>query len=250
MGGGESVFYREAPPRGPAPYPLYIIFDRKGVPFVFRWLTNDTPYTYLVFLSLSHTYKFAVFKMWINHKTRKFSRLFHSHKIHLLILLSIFTDRFDRFPFAFHILPDLWNPPPFNTWSLKKVPSTPPLKWLWLTYHHIIITSKRVPLVCWRWGGNPVMELHPGWGVEFRSRVDQRARLPLYRYILPTNTLRVWNYAIKFKVPTLTTIKSKARAGWRRSKIDIQVIGVWNLIGTLRYNGGESATATRTSKQQ
>ena len=40
-------------------------------------------------------------------------------------------------------------------------------------------------------GGNPVMELHPGWGVEFRSRVDQRARLPLYRYILPTNTLRV-----------------------------------------------------------
>ena len=99
--GGESVFYGEAPPRGPAPYPLYIIFDRKGAPFVFRWLTNDTPFTYLVFLSLSHTYKFAVFKMWINHKTRKFSRLFHSHKIHLLILLSIFTDRFDRFPFPF-----------------------------------------------------------------------------------------------------------------------------------------------------
>ena len=34
--GGESVFYGEAPPRGPAPYPLYIIFDRKGAPFVFR----------------------------------------------------------------------------------------------------------------------------------------------------------------------------------------------------------------------
>ena len=100
-GGGQSVFYGEAPPRGPAPYPLYIIFDRKGAPFVFRWLTNDTPFTYLVFLSVSHTYKFAVFKMWINHKTRKFSRLFHSHKIHLLILLSIFTDRFDRFPFPF-----------------------------------------------------------------------------------------------------------------------------------------------------
>ena len=39
--------------------------------------------------------------MWINYKTRKFSGLFYSHKIHLLILLSIFTDRFDRFPFPF-----------------------------------------------------------------------------------------------------------------------------------------------------
>ena len=49
-GGGESVFYGKAPPRGPAPYPLYIIFDRKGAPFVFRSLTNDTPFTYLVLL--------------------------------------------------------------------------------------------------------------------------------------------------------------------------------------------------------
>ena len=49
-GGGESVLYGKAPPRGPAPYPLYIIFDRKGAPFVFRSLTNDTPFTYLVLL--------------------------------------------------------------------------------------------------------------------------------------------------------------------------------------------------------
>ena len=47
--GGGSVFYGEAPPRGSALYPLYIIFDRKGAPLVYRSLTNGTPFTYLVF---------------------------------------------------------------------------------------------------------------------------------------------------------------------------------------------------------
>ena len=46
-------------------------------------------------------------------------------------------------------------------------------------------------------GGEPFDEIASSWGVEFRSRVDQRARLPLYFYILPTNTLQVWNYAIR-----------------------------------------------------
>ena len=34
----------------------------------------------------------------INHNTRKFSRFFHSHEMHLLALLGLFTDRNDRFP--------------------------------------------------------------------------------------------------------------------------------------------------------
>ena len=94
--------YGEALPRVPARYPLYTIFDRKGASFVYRSLTNGTPFTYLVlFFTSFNCYKCAVFKMWINHKTKKCSRLFYSHKIQLLILLSIFTDQFDRFPFPF-----------------------------------------------------------------------------------------------------------------------------------------------------
>ena len=78
----------EALPRVPAPYPLKTLFDRKGAPFVYRSLTNGTPFTYLVlFFTSFNCYKCAVFKMWINHKTKKFSRLFYSHKIHLVILL-------------------------------------------------------------------------------------------------------------------------------------------------------------------
>ena len=48
-GGGvpNKVFFRDAPPKGATPYPLYTIFDRKDVPFVYLPLTNDTP--------LSHT---------------------------------------------------------------------------------------------------------------------------------------------------------------------------------------------------
>ena len=39
--------------------------------------------------------------------------------------------------------------------------------------------------------GKPCDGIVSSWGVEFRLRVDQRARLPLYLYILPTNTLQV-----------------------------------------------------------
>ena len=34
----------------------------------------------------------------MNHNTRKFFRFFHSHNLHLLALLGLFTDRNDRFP--------------------------------------------------------------------------------------------------------------------------------------------------------
>ena len=42
------------------------------------------------------------FKMWINHETKMFSRLFHphSHKIYLVALLGIFTDQTDRFLYS------------------------------------------------------------------------------------------------------------------------------------------------------
>ena len=37
-------------------------------------------------------FKLIVFKVWIDHKTRTFSQLFHSHKMNLLAILGLFTD--------------------------------------------------------------------------------------------------------------------------------------------------------------
>ena len=41
----DKVLYREDPPRGPTPYPLYTIFDRKSTPVVHFLLTNSTHFT-------------------------------------------------------------------------------------------------------------------------------------------------------------------------------------------------------------
>ena len=43
-----KVLYGEGPPRGPTPYLLYTILDRKGTLFVYLLLTNGIPFTYLV----------------------------------------------------------------------------------------------------------------------------------------------------------------------------------------------------------
>ena len=66
---------------------LYTIFDRKGTPFIHLLLTNGTPFTYQVSNIASQLT--AVSKTWINHKSRTFPRLFHSHKMHLLAPLGL-----------------------------------------------------------------------------------------------------------------------------------------------------------------
>ena len=45
--------------------------------------------------------KGTAFKIWINHKTRTFSRLFHSLRINLWALLGLFTYRNNRWPYTF-----------------------------------------------------------------------------------------------------------------------------------------------------
>ena len=65
---------------------LYTIFDRKGITFVYLLLTNDTPFTYKVqnFASLLTAVNAPSLKRkLINHKTRTFCQLFHSHKMHV-----------------------------------------------------------------------------------------------------------------------------------------------------------------------
>ena len=42
-----EAIYGDTPPRGPTPYPLNIIFDRKGNPFIYLLSTNGTPFVYL-----------------------------------------------------------------------------------------------------------------------------------------------------------------------------------------------------------
>jgi len=66
---------------------LFTIFEIKGTPFIYRLLTNDTPFTYLEFLELYsplNCWKCTVFKIRIKHKTRAFSRHFHGHKMYKL----------------------------------------------------------------------------------------------------------------------------------------------------------------------
>ena len=43
----------------------------------------------------------TIFMNKVNHTTRMFCRHFHSHKMQLLVLLGIFTDRNERFPYTF-----------------------------------------------------------------------------------------------------------------------------------------------------
>ena len=90
-----------SPSSSPLPF-IYYLWQKRcsfRIPFTDKWYPFHIPKFF--FFTSFNCYKCAVFKMWINHKTKKCSRLFYSHKIQLLILLSIFTDRFDRFPFPF-----------------------------------------------------------------------------------------------------------------------------------------------------
>ena len=67
--------------------PLYTIFEKKGtvVPLL--------PKPRLELCVSFNCRKCAVFQIWINHKNRAFSRLFHCRKMHLLALMGHFTDR-------------------------------------------------------------------------------------------------------------------------------------------------------------
>ena len=44
----KKVLYREAPPRGPTPYPFIYHFFRKGTPFVYLLLEKGIPFIYLL----------------------------------------------------------------------------------------------------------------------------------------------------------------------------------------------------------
>ena len=95
-----KVLFWEALPWGPVPYlSVYFFFKKKGtlpytVPSTDKWYLFQIPslelsisFTAVIVLSLNCEY--------ITKLDRKFSRLFHSHKILLLALLGPFTDQND-----------------------------------------------------------------------------------------------------------------------------------------------------------
>ena len=103
-GGGvlNKFLYGEAPPLGRPPYPLIYHFLAQSTPSAYRLLKNGALLTHLVqhFVSILTAVN-ALFEVINKPRTGTFSGLFHSHEMHLLTLLSHFTDRNDRVPTPF-----------------------------------------------------------------------------------------------------------------------------------------------------
>ena len=106
--GTQQSFLREgSAPRSNA-LSFYIPFLAQ--PFSYVPLTNGTPYTYLVYNLLSpFTAAKSTLLKWINPKPERFLNFFYSHKMPLLVLLGLFTDRNDRISYPF-IYFNWWNP--------------------------------------------------------------------------------------------------------------------------------------------
>ena len=85
--------------------------------------------------------KCTVFKVWIKHKTRMFSRLFHTHKMHLLALLGLFYDQNIKSPYPFIYL-HKWDP-----------------------YHFIYLRTEKVPLSGGASPYKPLYGVPASWGV-------------------------------------------------------------------------------------
>ena len=84
------------------------------------WKKRCTPFLYCTFYwqpSVDvcipfNCSKCTVFVIWINHKTRTFSRSFRNQRMHLLALLGL-SDQNDRFCYPFiYLKPDKGTPPP------------------------------------------------------------------------------------------------------------------------------------------
>ena len=85
-----KVLYKEAP------------FLKENVLLSYTFCWQMVPF-YILILELCtpfNRWKCTVFQIWINHKTRTFSQLFNSHKMHMLALRTFYT-RNGRFPFPF-----------------------------------------------------------------------------------------------------------------------------------------------------
>ena len=111
------------PEVGPLNYHSIYRFWQKSPPFripsIDKWYPFHTPSIELCIPF--NNCKCIVFNIsWINHKTRTFSQLFHCLKMHLLALLSLFTDEMTCFPtHSYTSASEIANIS--YTWRLKKL---------------------------------------------------------------------------------------------------------------------------------
>ena len=118
------------PEVGPLNYPFIYRFWQRSPPFripsIDKWYPFHTPSIELCIPF--NNCKCIVFNIsWINHKTRTFSQLFHCLKMHLLALLSLFTDEMTYFATHSYTSTSEIHNISF-TWRLKKVTLWGPLK--------------------------------------------------------------------------------------------------------------------------
>ena len=94
-----KVLYNEVPPWDSAPYPIMYYFWQKRYPFRIPSIDKWYPF-HIPCLGLCIPFnccKCTVFEIWINHKTRMFSRI-HRHKIHHLAVLGFLQKEETYFP--------------------------------------------------------------------------------------------------------------------------------------------------------
>ena len=118
-----EVLNEEALLWDPTPYPSVYHFWQKTYPFWTASIDKWYPFHNLEFCIPFNCCKCTLFKIWIDHKTRTFSWLFHSfmYRVHLLTLLGLSQTKMTVFPTRSY---SSTNEIPTHSyhWSLKKVP--------------------------------------------------------------------------------------------------------------------------------
>ena len=71
------------------------------IPSIYKWYPFHIPI--LELCTSFNRCKCTVFNIWLNHKTRTFSQLFNSHKMHLLVLRTFYTPQWE-ISLPFHTL--------------------------------------------------------------------------------------------------------------------------------------------------
>ena len=92
-----KFLYGEAPPRGPTPLPFYIPFFTKEVLLSYTFYWQMVPLSHASFRA-SHPFHLLFFALSINHKNRKFSRLYKAIKFICSALWGLSQTQMTDFP--------------------------------------------------------------------------------------------------------------------------------------------------------
>ena len=104
LGGTQQCFTQGgSTSRSNRPYPfIYHFYDKRYsfcIPSIDKWYPSHLPS--LECCIPFNFCKCTIFEIWKNYNTRKFSRLFYSHKFFPLALLGLYKDGMTNFPTLF-----------------------------------------------------------------------------------------------------------------------------------------------------